>query len=80
MRVKMVFTMEMTLDELRAVQSGLVHAAKMIQGAARFCREGGDDHTAKSAERDLKAIQIAERILGNPHVEARKPFNGKNVN
>ena len=80
MRVKMVFTMEMTLEELRAVQTGLAHAAKMVQGAARFCRENGDDQTVKSAERDLKAIQIAERILGNPHVEARKPFYGKNVN
>lgn len=80
MRVKMMFTMEMTPEELRAVQSGLAHAAKMVQGTAQFCRENGDDQTAKSAERDLTAIQIAERILGNPHVEARKPFYGKNVN
>lgn len=80
MKMKMFFSMEMTLDELRAVQTGLAHAAKMVQGAERFCREDGDDKIAKLAERDLKAIQIAERILGNPHVEARKPFYGKDVN
>lgn len=80
MRVKMMFTMEMTLDELRAVREGLAHAEEMVQGAADYCMRNGDAPAAMSAGRDAEAIRKALRLLEDPHVLARKAPYGKDVN
>lgn len=80
MKMKMFFSMEMTLDELRAVREELAHAEKMVRGAAEHCLRSGDARTAMSAARDAEAIQKALRLLEDPHVPARKAPSGKNVN
>ena len=79
-KMKMMFSMELTLDELRAVREGLAHAGEMVQGAAEYCLRSGDARTAMSAMRDAEAIQKALRLLEDPHVSARKAPSGKDVN